>query len=150
MNIASTVTFESTPEEVWAVLMDPDVMAAVLPGCESLETVGPQSYVANLSLGVAAIKGKYESRVKIVDAQAPHSYQLLIEGKGGPGWVKASMAVSLAPQDGMTAVSYKIDAQIGGLVASVGNRMLSGVGKMLLTDMFKNIGKQLEQRRQAG
>jgi carbon monoxide dehydrogenase subunit G len=147
LNIASKVVLNGTPEQVWDLLMDPTVLAECLPGCEKLEVQGPDSYVAHLSLGVAAIKGKYQGRIETTEKQ-PHShYKLLIQGEGTPGWVKAQMAIDLAAQGDATELAYNVDAQVGGLVASVGSRMLTGVAKMMLTDMFKQVGKQLELRK---
>jgi carbon monoxide dehydrogenase subunit G len=130
-------------EKVWAAFLDPDVLARALPGCEKLEAVGPNEYKATLKVGVAAIKGTFEGKVKLSELEPPNRYRMAVEGSGGPGFVRGDAGMRLSDVDGGTRVSYDADVQVGGLIASVGQRMLGGVTKMMLDQFFSRMTELL-------
>ncbi len=144
MQVEGQVTYAAPTERVWQVLRDRDALAQAIPGCESLEETGPGSYHAMLKLGIAAVKGSYTAEVTVSDERAPGHYRLKISGQGGPGFVNMEGDVDLSPQGEQTAVAYKFDVQVGGMIAAVGQRMLGGVGRMLAGDFFKAMQKVAE------
>ena len=91
-----------------------------IPGCEKLEAIGPSEYKATMKVGVAAIKGTFEGKVKLSDLEPPNRYRMAVEGSGGPGFVRGDAGMQLSDVDGGTKVSYDADVQVGGLIASVG------------------------------
>ena len=139
MQLSSTYTFNAPRETVWALLLDPDALVECLPGCESLEATGEDTFRAALTVGVAAVSGRYEGTVKILDRQEPSSYKLVVDGKGRGGFVRGDAAVSLA-SDGdhneRTIVTVQGRAQVGGTVARVGQRLLARVSKMMMNRFF--------------
>lgn len=141
MKIEGNYTFNAPRERVWQVLLDPNIMAQCMPGCESLNEVGPDQYEATMKVGVAAVKGTYKGKVRIKDKQPPSHYVLSGEGSGGPGFMKGDVAIDLEEKNGQTVLKYSTDAQIGGLIASIGQRMLNGVAKMMVDQFFKKIEK---------
>ena len=145
MQLSSTYRFDAPRETVWTLLLDPDVLAQCLPGCESLEPTGDDTYRATLNVGVAAVSGRYEATVKIVDRQEPSRYRLTVDGKGRGGFVKGEAAVSLAvdeTRDGQTLVTVEGQAQVGGTVARVGQRLLASVSKMMMDRFFDCLSKK--------
>jgi len=78
-----------------------------------------------MKVGVGGVKGTFEGKVKLSDKQAPDSYKMAVEGSGGPGFIRGETIITLTDQDGGTRVSYTADLQVGGLIASVGQRMLA-------------------------
>jgi carbon monoxide dehydrogenase subunit G len=144
MQVEGQVTFAAPAERVWQVLRDRDALSKAIPGCESLQETAPGSYHANLKLGIAAVKGSYTAEVVISEERAPAHYRLKIAGQGGPGFVNMEGDVDLQAQDGQTHVAYRFDVQVGGMVAAVGQRMLSGVGRMLAQDFFKAMQQTAE------
>ena len=139
MKIDGSYIFNAPRERVWQVLLDPKVLAQCVPGCESLNEVGPDQYEAIMKVGVASVKGTYKGKVSIKDKQAPTHYILSGEGSGGPGFMQGDVAVDLEENDGQTVLKYSTDAKVGGLIASVGQRMLNGVAKMMLDQFFKKV-----------
>ena len=139
MKIEGNYTFDAPQAKVWDVLLDPKVLAQCLPGCEGLNETGPDQYEATMKVGIAAVKGTYKGKVTIKDKQPPTHYVLSGQGSGGPGFIQGDMAVDLEESNGKTALKYSADAQVGGLVASIGQRMLGGVGKMMIDQFFKKI-----------
>jgi carbon monoxide dehydrogenase subunit G len=96
-------------------------------------------------VGVAAVKGTYQGKVAISDKEPPHRYRMTVEGTGGPGFVRGEALIELAPADGgKTLVNVRGDGQVGGPVAGVGQRMLGGVAKMLMTQMFQCVKQHVE------
>jgi len=140
MKIEGTYEFSAPREKVWQALLDPQTMAQCLPGCESMEEVGPDQYEANVKVGVAAVKGSYKAKVKIADKQEPSHYVLSGEGSGGPGFMQGDLVIDLEENGGGgTTLRYSTDAKIGGLIAGVGQRMLGGIGKMMVNQFFKKV-----------
>lgn len=143
MKIEGSADILAPRDRVWAAFLDPDVLARALPGCEKLEAVGPNEYKATLKVGVAAIKGTFEGKVKLSDLEPPNRYRMAVEGSGGPGFVRGEAGMRLSDVDGGTRVSYDADVQVGGLIASVGQRMLGGVTKMMLDQFFSRMTELL-------
>lgn len=141
MKLESKIQLAARREQVWAAMNDPQVLAVATPGCKEFTQTGPDQFAAVMEMGVAGIKGRYKGQVSIAERQPPESYRLMIEGTGTPGYVKASMLITLAEASGGTELTYNGDAQVGGMVASVGQRMLGGVAKMVIDQFFKAIEK---------
>lgn len=139
MKIDGSYTFNAPRERVWGVLLDPKVLAQCVPGCESLNEVGPDQYEAIMKVGVASVKGTYKGKVSIKDKQPPSHYVLSGEGSGGPGFMQGDVAVDLEENNGQTLLKYSSEAKVGGLIASIGQRMLNGVAKMMLDQFFKKM-----------
>src|SRR5262245_48513821 len=123
--------------------MDPACIAKVIIGCERLETIAPDTYQATLRLGIAAVKGTYNGSVHLFDKTPPTRYRMRIDGSGTPGFVKGDATVDLAAQDQQTLLTYDADTQVGGLIANVGQRMISGVAKMIINQALKKLGVEL-------
>lgn len=145
MRLSSTYLFDAPRETVWTLLLDPDVLAQCLPGCESFQAAGDDIYRATLNVGVAAVSGRYEGTVRIVDRQAPSRYRLTVDGKGRGGFVKGEAEVSLAAGEAgerQTLVTVEGQAQVGGTVARVGQRLLGSVSKMMMDRFFDCLSKK--------
>lgn len=132
--------------QVWAAFLDPARLATAIPGCEKLEAAGPGEYRATLKIGIAAVKGTFQGKVTLSDLEPPTHYRMKVEGSGGPGFVRGEAAMELADVEGGTRVSYSADVQVGGLIASVGQRMLGGASKMLLDQFFSRMTELLKSR----
>lgn len=141
-----THTLDVSRDKVWAFLMNPESIAKVMPGCERLEEVGPDTYEATLKLGIAAVKGVYTGSVQLLDKDPPTHYRMRIDGSGTPGFVKGEATIDLTEQDGKTTLTYDADTQVGGLIANVGQRMIGGVAKMLVNQSLKKLSDELAQQ----
>lgn len=139
LKIEGSYTLNAPRERVWEVLLDPKTIAQCIPGCESMDEIGPDQYEAVMKVGVASVKGTYKGKVAIKDKIAPSHYILSGEGSGGPGFMRGDLAIDLEEQDGKTLLKYSTDAQVGGLVAAIGQRMLNGVAKMMVEQFFKKV-----------
>jgi hypothetical protein len=136
MKIEGTHELNARRERVYQVLIDPDVLQRCIPGCERLEKVGDNAYSATLRAGVGSIKGTFAGNVRLEDLQPPSHFRMNLDGKGQPGFLKGSGALDFDERDGATVVTYKGEIQVGGTIASVGQRMLQGAAKMMASQFF--------------
>jgi carbon monoxide dehydrogenase subunit G len=136
-------------ERVWDALLDPDVLRRALPGIEKFEPDGPNRFAVAMMLGVAAVRGRYTGTMEIVGQEPPTRYRLKGEGKGAPGWTKGVAELTLSTEDGGTRVLAKGDAQVGGTIAGVGQRMMEGVAKSMARDFFAALDRILAERTSA-
>jgi carbon monoxide dehydrogenase subunit G len=143
VNLDGSAVLHADPERVWSVITDPAVLARTIPGVETLEQVGDDEYKMNVTVGVGAIRGTYAGEVKLSDQQRPTSYVMHASGAGGPGNVRATVTINLEPHSDGTALTYSADAVVGGPVAGVGQRMISGVAKRMAGQFFKAIDDEL-------
>ena len=141
MKIQGTHTIAAAPEQVFAALTDPAMLQRSIPGCERMEKTGEDEYNAHLKIGVAAIKGNYVGKVRLSDKQPPHKFTLHLEGKGGPGFVKGTASIDLAPEGAVTKLTYAADVQVGGLIAAVGSRVIEATAKKLSEEFFQKFSE---------
>ncbi|HSF04254.1 MAG TPA: carbon monoxide dehydrogenase subunit G [Methylomirabilota bacterium] len=131
-------------QKVWDAFLNPDQLRQAIPGCEKLEALGNDEFKATMKIGVAAVKGTFEGKVKLAEKNPPSSYRMAVEGSGGPGFVRGETLITLTDIEGGTRVGYTAEVQVGGLIAGVGQRMLGGVSKMLADQFFGRMSQLLQ------
>ncbi len=144
MKLNGTRTIPASQQKVWNFLIDPNQLAKCMPGCESLTQSGEHEYSGEIKVGVAAVKGVYNGTVKMEEIQPPSHYKLSLDGKGRQGFLKGTGTVDLAEQNGQTILTYHGDVQIGGLLASVGQRLVDGAAKMLIGQFFRAMEAEIQ------
>ena len=145
MTLDGSHHFKAPRDRVWALFTDPAVLARATPGCERLDPIGPDEFAATLSVGVAAVKGTYQGKLSIVDKTPPDGYTLRVEGSGRPGFVKGEGRLTLTEEGDGTLVSIKAEAQVGGLIAAVGQRLVGAAGRMLMSQFFSALEAELDR-----
>ena len=139
-----TVELSASPLEVWELLLDPDTLAAVVPGCEELTQLSDDSFSAEVKIGVAGIKGVYSARIDLRDKIEGESVRLIGKASGGLGFGQGEGVVELEHiSENRTRLSYSYSANVGGKVAAVGQRMLGTVTKLLIGQFFRGFDKRL-------
>jgi carbon monoxide dehydrogenase subunit G len=128
------------------MLLDPEVLANVMPGCEELKEVGENQYVGLLKIKVGPVQGKFNGEVTLTDIVVPDSYNMLVDGKGPVGFVKGEGGLRLEEQNGTTIMHYSGDAQVGGRIASVGQRLLDTSAKAIIRQSLDGLNQQVEAR----
>ena len=145
MKLEGDYVFDATVPEVWSALFDPVILAAVMPGCEKLELVDGQ-YVGEIKVKVGPIQGKFTGKVDLKDKVEPESYTMIVDGRGAPGFVKATAAVKLAAEGERTRVFYDTDAQVGGKIASVGQRLLDASARAIVAQSLEGLHTNIKLR----
>lgn len=139
-------TFKNlSKQEVWDTIQDPEALQAALPNCEVFEEVGDEQYKAVMKINMGAIKGEFTADVQQIDKSEPDSYRLLVKARGKPGEIEANAKMILEEIPEGTALSCEADVSSTGLMATVGQRMVGGVAKVVLGQFFKDIEKQAKQ-----
>jgi carbon monoxide dehydrogenase subunit G len=144
MHLSASYVFDAPVDQVWALLMDTERVAACLPGAKGLKPLGDDRYEAELSVAVAAISGSFKGTIALQERNPPHSYRLVVEGTGRPGFVKGQALVTLVPDDARTTVQIEADADVGGVIARVGQRLLESVARMTMDRFYACLAKQAE------
>ena len=146
MKITGSYTIDAPRDQVWAALNDMEVLARIVPGCERLVQTGENEYEGSVKIGIQSIKGSYSGKIRLEDIQPPHHYKLVASGRSSNGVVDGSGSVDLAEQDGKTVLTYGGDAQIGGTLASVGQRLIEGASKQMINQSLKALVEQITAR----
>ena len=143
MKISGTYTLALPQERAYAVMQDPEVLARAIPGCESLEKVGPDEYRMKMKMALASLSGAFEGKVRITEQTPPNSFRLVVEGTGRIGFVKGDGLLKLSPAEaGGTEVAYEGEAQVGGTIAAVGQRLIDGTAKTMIKKFFDKLAAE--------
>jgi len=147
MKIEGRFIFPASIQPVWDLLTDPQSLQACTPGCKRLTEIGDDEFEATLEIGVGPIKGTFGGKVLMREKNPPFSYDLIVEGAGSAGFVQGEGKLTLEQsEDDKTAVLVSGDAQVGGLIAGVGQRLLEGVAKQMMGQFFRCLQTQLGTR----
>ena len=149
MKIEGTHRIDIPRDRVFAALTDPAVLQKCIPGCQQMEKTGENQYNAKLTAGVGPIKGVFTATVALEQITPPEHFKLVVEGKGQPGFVKGSGDLNLKDADGGTEIQYAGDVSVGGLIASVGQRMVQSVGKMMAERFFVALENEAKAQQKA-
>ena len=142
MKLEGTHELDASRERVYQCLVNPEVLKRCIPGCEKLEQTGENTFAATIRAGVGSIKGVFNGTARLADMREPEHLRIVVDGKGAPGFLKGSGDLDLAQTDNGTTVSYVGDVQVGGTIASVGQRMIQGTAKMMAAQFFTSLGAE--------
>ena len=142
MKISGSYTLPLPQERAYSVMQDPAMLARAIPGCEGLEQIGPDEYRMKMKMALASLSGAFEGKVKITESNPPSSFRLVVEGTGKIGFVKGDGLLKLTPSGEGTEVAYEGDAQIGGTMAAIGQRLIDGTSKMMIKKFFEKLAAE--------
>jgi len=138
MTMTGEVQLPAAQDTVWTKLIDPEVLKACIPGCESLEMLGENEFMAVATNKIGPVKARFKGKVRLTDLDPPNSYKISGEGDGGvAGFAKGGATVNLQPKDGGTLLVYNVEAQIGGKLAQLGQRLINGAAKKMADQFFQ-------------
>ena len=137
MTMTGEVKLAATRDIVWAKLNDPEVLKLCIPGCEELEKVSDHEFVAVATNKIGPVKARFKGRVQLTDLDPPNGYRISGEGQGGiAGFAKGGATVRLSDDEGGTLLSYNVQAEIGGKIAQLGQRLVNSAAKSMADDFF--------------
>ncbi len=147
MRIEGEYTFDSPREEVWKVVRDPEVLAACVPGIQSVTKVSDNEFNGEIAVRIGPLGGTFGGRVMVSNEAPPERCMLTVEGTGKIGFLKGIGDVVLSElADGRTLMKYSGEAQIGGKVASVGQRLFESVSKGMVKQGLDKLNEILKKR----
>jgi 2-furoyl-CoA dehydrogenase large subunit len=124
------------------MLLDPNTLQAVIPGCHGVEKISDTHFRADVTIGIGPVKGRYRAEVTLSDLDPPHAVTLGGSAEGGLGFGEGAGRITLTADDhGGTVVDYTYDAAIGGKVASIGGRLLDGAARVIIGQFFTSLAR---------
>ena len=139
MKISGSSSLAVPVERAYALLQDPEQLARCIPGCESLENIGPDEYRMKMKMALASLSGAFDGKVRIADPNPPTSFKLIVEGTGKIGFMKGEGLLNLSANGESTDVAYEGDVQVGGTLAAVGQRLIDATAKMMIKRFFEKL-----------
>jgi len=148
MELNGERTISASVPDTWAALNDPETLKACVAGCESLERVGDDAFVAVVALKIGPVSARFKGNLKLTNVQAPTSYTINFDGQGGvAGFGKGSADVALAAIDPITTrLAYQARATVGGKMAQIGSRLIDATAAKITDDFFAAFEAQLLAR----
>jgi len=148
MKLDGEYVFEASVQEVWDALFDPQVLAAVLPGCEKLDLVDG-AYLGEMKVKVGPIQSKFSGKVDLLDKVEPTSYRMVVDGRGAQGFVQANASITLEAVGTGTRIVYTSEAQVGGKIASVGQRLIETSARAIVKQSLDGLNDNIKIRAEA-
>ncbi len=144
MKLEGEFAFSGPRERVWEIIRDPDILATALPGTKKLELVGENEFEGEMQVRIGPVAGTFGGKLTVSNEVAPESLTLTVEGKGKVGFLKGSGDIILTDQgDDSTHMKYSGEVQIGGRVASVGQRLFDTVSKSMIKQGLEKLNEAL-------
>ncbi len=134
-------------QQAWSALNNPDVLKACIPGCDRIDLGEDQQYLIGMAVKIGPVSAKFSGKISLMDMNPPASYTLNFEGQGGvAGFGKGTAQVKLIPNEAGCELQYVVNAQVGGKIAQLGQRLIDGVAKSLAEEFFTKFEDQLTAR----
>ncbi len=140
-------------QQAWDALNDPEVLKACIPGCDKVEATGENRYAVGMALKIGPVSAKFAGKITLADMVPPQSYTLAFDGQGGvAGFGKGQAQVRLEelPHDALgqpcCELHYQVQAQVGGKIAQLGQRLIDGAAKGMAEDFFQRFDEELRRR----
>ena len=147
MKIQGEHRFSAPRQEVWAALLDPEVLSRTVPGSQSLERTGENEFKGELTMKVGPVTGVFQGKVALENLDPPNGYTLKLDGRGAPGFVNGNGAIHLEDDPaGGTLLRYEVDAHVGGRIAGVGQRLLDSSAKVITRQALEALDVQIRAR----
>ncbi len=144
MKLTGEQVLKGLPDQLWDILLDPDTLAAIMPGCKELTRVGEDQYEGLIEAKIGPVSSSYKTKFRVTDKQFPVSYRLNIDGQGRGGFVNADALIELVPDGETTTMRYTANATVGGTIARVGSRLVEAGAKFIVNQGFKALKKTVE------
>lgn len=149
MDMEGSRALAVTQQQAWDALNDPEVLKLCIPGCDRIEPTGDNQYAVGVAVKIGPVQAKFNGKITLSEVNPPDSYTITFDGQGGAaGFGKGVSQVRLSPQpDGPGCVlDYKVQAQVGGKIAQLGQRLIDGVAKGMAEDFFKRFDNEMQRR----
>lgn len=143
MKVQGSYEFDAPLETVWNALFDEQILARTLPGCEKLEREGNQ-FRGDINVKMGPVQGKFQGKVDITDVVEHQGYTMIVDGRGPAGFGKATAALRVSAQGSGTRLDYDSDVQVGGKIASVGQRLIDASSKAIVKQSLESLHAQIK------
>jgi uncharacterized protein len=146
MDVSGDYLFDTPQELVWEALQDPNVLGSVMPGGKGFEQTGENQYSGILEVKVGPVQGTFQGKITLSDIKAPESYKIEVDGTGATGFVKAIGNMRLEARGVQTFMEYSGQAQVGGRIASVGQRLMDSAARSIIRQSLVALNEYLKTK----
>ena len=147
MQLSGKQVLNAVPSRVWALLMDPETLARIVPAITKLEKTGDNSFKSMLDIKLGPVSGSFTGNLQLDDIVEQKGFTLKMQQNSKIGNANATVKVNLLPVgDTQTELAFDGEAKLSGLLASMGQRVIGGVSNTLIKQLFDNIGKELKKQ----
>lgn len=144
MRIEGERHFKVPRDRLFEALLDPEILARTLPGCEKLERGADDRFQGVLNVAIGPVKGKFRGTLELSEVDAPNGYHMVVKGQGPSGFLKGEGDLTLVEADGGTLLRYSLDAQVGGRMAAVGQRLMESSARVVSQQGLEGLAAQVE------
>ena len=145
MELKESKLINTDKATVWNALMSPDVLLKCIPGCKEMTGDPENGFEATVVQKVGPVKATFKGQVTLSDLILENSLKLKGEGKGGAaGFAKGEARVNMSEENGLTTLSYTVNAKVGGKLAQLGSRIIDGFAKKMADQFFENFKATVE------
>jgi len=141
LKISGSYSVPANRQRTYELLQDPVVLAKCMPGTDHLDKVAEDEYEMKMKMAIASIGGLFTGKIRLADQNPPNSFRLIVEGTGKIGFLKGEGLLNLQQQGKSTEVSFDGDVQVGGTIASVGQRLIDTTSKMIIKKFFEKLAE---------
>jgi len=141
LKICGSHSVPANRQRTYELLQDPAVLAKCMPGTDHLDKVAEDEYEMKMKMAIASIGGLFTGKIRLADQNPPQSFRLIVEGTGKIGFLKGEGLLNLEQQGESTEVAYDGDVQVGGTIASVGQRLIDTTSKMIIKKFFEKLAE---------
>jgi carbon monoxide dehydrogenase subunit G len=141
VELNGSYTFDAPREVIWQALMDPEVLAKILPGVERLEKVSDTEFTGVMDVRVGPVQGKFNGKVVLSDIQEPEKFHMEVDGRGAAGFIRGGGDAVLEEVDGKTVLTYSGEGQVGGRIANVGQRLVETTAKSIVRQGLESLDR---------
>ncbi len=145
MHFEGVFTVKAPRNTVFDFLADPKRISACMPDLQSLEVKSPDDFTAVIRAGVSFIKGDFKMHFTTAEKQPPQHAKLLAHGSGIGSTIDLETTMDLAESNGETTMKWHAEVKVGGRIASVGQRLLSGQAEKTIKQLFGCLQGQLKK-----
>jgi uncharacterized protein len=137
-------TFGMAPAELWPKLSDAAFLARCVPDATPRSEPEHDRAEYTVRPGFSFARGTLDVIMEILERREPETVRFRTTSKGIGSSSVVESALTLAPQDAGTKVSWHAEVtQLGGLLKMVPSGLIRGAGQKVIDDVWDGIAKHL-------
>lgn len=146
MELTDRFAAQASPSEAWAFFWDLPRVGRCLPGCESIEPAGDGAYRARMTQRVGPFRVSMDMVMRVDEAE--EGRRVVVSGRGedkmGNRLHINRLALELSePSPGQTEVSYALDFNLYGRLATLGNTAVKRKAEEIRAEFSRRIAEEL-------
>lgn len=143
VNLKKDYILDLPRQDIWDAIITPEILAEILPNCQSLEPIGDNKFNANIEIKIGPIKGKFKTKLSLFDINEPHGYKFKADGDGVKGAMSGQGEIQLSDKGQSTGFTFLATGNVSGIIARVGQRLIEATGKKLMDQGFENLKQRI-------